>query len=242
VSHPPPVLDNRPTPPPRYQRRSGRRSRAPVERRSLAPSTSNCQSPSRTPGQSSAGPPGRPGSRQPALPDAGAVVSRRSPVASQLTVAPPSTGQPLSPPCVPICWLSALPSTGRMLVAPLQLPATVGVLLGRQPIASHSVRYWPAVGSRGTDQLSVGAPGCQSPRPGLAQLAAGRPRVPLILGRHSRVPSSSRRISAAAQRMYFRRGYLPDGRGLMYDWKPVPAGELVRLDDHATLMFTKSLR
>ncbi|WP_328332396.1 GNAT family N-acetyltransferase [Kribbella sp. NBC_00382] len=46
----------------------------------------------------------------------------------------------------------------------------------------------------------------------------------------------------SAQRMYFRRGYLPDGRGLMYDWKPVPPGEMVRLDDDATLMFTKSLR
>jgi hypothetical protein len=46
----------------------------------------------------------------------------------------------------------------------------------------------------------------------------------------------------SAQRMYFRRGYLPDGRGLMYDWKPVPPGELVRLDDDATLMFTKSLK
>jgi GNAT superfamily N-acetyltransferase len=46
----------------------------------------------------------------------------------------------------------------------------------------------------------------------------------------------------SAQRMYVRRGYLPDGRGLMYDWKPVPPGETVRLDDDATLMFTKSLR
>lgn len=46
----------------------------------------------------------------------------------------------------------------------------------------------------------------------------------------------------SAQRMYVRRGYLPDGRGLMYDWKPVPPGEMVRLDDDATLMFTKSLR
>lgn len=45
-----------------------------------------------------------------------------------------------------------------------------------------------------------------------------------------------------AQRMYVRRGYMPDGRGLMYDWKPVPPGEQVRLDDGATLMFTKSLK
>ncbi|MEU4390631.1 hypothetical protein [Kribbella sp. NPDC023855] len=42
--------------------------------------------------------------------------------------------------------------------------------------------------------------------------------------------------------MALRRGYLPDGRGLMYAWRPVPPGETVRLDDSATLMFTKTLR
>jgi GNAT superfamily N-acetyltransferase len=45
-----------------------------------------------------------------------------------------------------------------------------------------------------------------------------------------------------AQRMYVRRGYIPDGRGLMYDNQPVPPGETVRNDDGANLMFTKSLR
>ncbi|MEV8377039.1 GNAT family N-acetyltransferase [Kribbella sp. NPDC056861] len=45
----------------------------------------------------------------------------------------------------------------------------------------------------------------------------------------------------SAQRMYVQRGYLPDGRGVMYDWKPVPPGETIRLDDDATLMFTKLL-
>jgi GNAT superfamily N-acetyltransferase len=45
-----------------------------------------------------------------------------------------------------------------------------------------------------------------------------------------------------AQRMYVRRGYIPDGRGLIYDGKQVPPGEMVRNDDSATLMFTKSLR
>jgi GNAT superfamily N-acetyltransferase len=45
-----------------------------------------------------------------------------------------------------------------------------------------------------------------------------------------------------AQRMYVRRGYIPDGRGLLYNLKQVPPGELVRNDDDAILMFTKSLR
>ncbi|GAA2838666.1 GNAT family N-acetyltransferase [Kribbella solani] len=44
-----------------------------------------------------------------------------------------------------------------------------------------------------------------------------------------------------AQRMYARRGYIPDGKGLMYDNRPVPPGELVRNDDSANLMYTKQL-
>jgi GNAT superfamily N-acetyltransferase len=45
-----------------------------------------------------------------------------------------------------------------------------------------------------------------------------------------------------AQRMYVRRGYLPDGRGLIYDGRQVPPMETIRNDDSATLMFTKNLR
>ena len=44
-----------------------------------------------------------------------------------------------------------------------------------------------------------------------------------------------------AQRMYVRRGYIPDGRGLIYDGRQVPPMEMIRNDDSATLMFTKSL-
>lgn len=40
----------------------------------------------------------------------------------------------------------------------------------------------------------------------------------------------------AAQRIYVRRGYVPDGRGLMYDYAPVAPGETVRNDDDANLM------
>jgi GNAT superfamily N-acetyltransferase len=45
----------------------------------------------------------------------------------------------------------------------------------------------------------------------------------------------------AAQRIYARRGYVPDGRGVMYDNEPVPPGATIRLDDDATLMMTKTL-
>jgi GNAT superfamily N-acetyltransferase len=46
----------------------------------------------------------------------------------------------------------------------------------------------------------------------------------------------------SAQRMYVRRGYIPDGKGIMYDNQPVPPGEMLRNDDDATLQFTKTLR
>jgi GNAT superfamily N-acetyltransferase len=43
----------------------------------------------------------------------------------------------------------------------------------------------------------------------------------------------------AAQRIYVRRGYLPDGRGIMYRNRPVEPGAVIRIDDEATLMFTR---
>ncbi|GAA1379846.1 GNAT family N-acetyltransferase [Catellatospora chokoriensis] len=45
----------------------------------------------------------------------------------------------------------------------------------------------------------------------------------------------------AAQRMYAKRGHLPDGRGIMYAAEPVPPGELVVIDDDACLMYTREL-
>lgn len=45
-----------------------------------------------------------------------------------------------------------------------------------------------------------------------------------------------------AQRLYFRLGYRPDGRGITYANKPVAPMETVRLDDDLVLWLTKSLR
>ena len=45
----------------------------------------------------------------------------------------------------------------------------------------------------------------------------------------------------AAQRMYVQRGYVPDGRGLMYQEKPVVYGVAVMADDNLVLFFTKTL-
>jgi GNAT superfamily N-acetyltransferase len=45
----------------------------------------------------------------------------------------------------------------------------------------------------------------------------------------------------SAQRMYARRGYIPDGAGILYNLQRVPPGEMVRVDDDAILMFTKTL-
>jgi GNAT superfamily N-acetyltransferase len=45
----------------------------------------------------------------------------------------------------------------------------------------------------------------------------------------------------SAQRMYARRGYLPDGRGLFSHHRPVVYGEQVPVDDDLVLYFTKEL-
>ena len=46
----------------------------------------------------------------------------------------------------------------------------------------------------------------------------------------------------AAQRIYVRRGYLPDGRGIMYRNQPVEPGAVIRIYDEAALMFTRLVR
>ena len=46
----------------------------------------------------------------------------------------------------------------------------------------------------------------------------------------------------AAQRMYTRRGYMLDGRGLASHYQPVPPGQQVIVDDDLLLFFTKELR
>jgi GNAT superfamily N-acetyltransferase len=46
----------------------------------------------------------------------------------------------------------------------------------------------------------------------------------------------------AAQRLYVRRGYLPDGAGVVLDGVSVAAGTTIRLDDEPMLMLSKQLR
>jgi GNAT superfamily N-acetyltransferase len=45
----------------------------------------------------------------------------------------------------------------------------------------------------------------------------------------------------SAQRLYAKRGYVPDGRGIVYDHHPVHFGQQVVIDDALVLYFTKSL-
>ncbi len=45
----------------------------------------------------------------------------------------------------------------------------------------------------------------------------------------------------AAQRLYIRMGYIPDGAGLCYDRKPVAKGEFKPIDENLSLMMTKML-
>lgn len=45
----------------------------------------------------------------------------------------------------------------------------------------------------------------------------------------------------SAQRMYVKRGYIPDGRGLFSRGQPVQYGQTITVDDDLVLYFTKSL-
>jgi GNAT superfamily N-acetyltransferase len=45
----------------------------------------------------------------------------------------------------------------------------------------------------------------------------------------------------AAQRLYVRKGYVPDGAGIAYDDEPVRLGEMRPIDDNLTLKLTKDL-
>ncbi|GGB46065.1 N-acetyltransferase [Flexivirga endophytica] len=46
----------------------------------------------------------------------------------------------------------------------------------------------------------------------------------------------------AAQRLYVRRGYLPDGCGVMYEYRTVEPCRSIPIDDNATLMMTRALK
>ena len=46
----------------------------------------------------------------------------------------------------------------------------------------------------------------------------------------------------SAQRLYVKCGYIPDGRGVTYDYKPVVPGTRVLCDDDLVLWFTKQLQ
>lgn len=45
----------------------------------------------------------------------------------------------------------------------------------------------------------------------------------------------------SAQRLYVRKGYLPDGAGIAYDDETVRVGDMRMIDDNLTLKLTKSL-
>lgn len=46
----------------------------------------------------------------------------------------------------------------------------------------------------------------------------------------------------AAQKLYIKRGYIPDGRTITYNYCPLAYGNTVLLDDNLVLWFTKKLR
>jgi GNAT superfamily N-acetyltransferase len=45
-----------------------------------------------------------------------------------------------------------------------------------------------------------------------------------------------------AQRLYVKRGYIPDGKGVTYNYEPTILGNSYPLDDELVLFFTKKLK
>jgi len=46
----------------------------------------------------------------------------------------------------------------------------------------------------------------------------------------------------SAQRLYIKRGYIPDGRGVTYNYQPITPGSNILLDDELVLWFVKQLK
>ena len=44
-----------------------------------------------------------------------------------------------------------------------------------------------------------------------------------------------------AQKLYIKRGYIPDGKGVSYNYGATEPGETYQLDDSLILWFTKNL-
>ncbi len=62
---------------------------------------------------------------------------------------------------------------------------------------------------------------------------------------HSRIAGIGVGLDAdygAAQRLYVKRGYVPDGRGLVYHDHAARFGEPIVVDDHLVLYFTKNMQ
>ena len=64
--------------------------------------------------------------------------------------------------------------------------------------------------------------------------AAGKAAIGIGVGLYPRY--------GAAQRLYIRKGYMPDGAGVCYDDVPVKAGDLRAVDDLLTLKLVKDIK
>ncbi len=74
----------------------------------------------------------------------------------------------------------------------------------------------------------------------LAEQNSGTRSV-LVASADAQVLDSAFMPTAAAHLMYLNRGYVPDGRGVVYQFAPVAPGTTVRVDDDLNLMMTRVL-
>lgn len=123
-----------------------------------------------------------------------------------------------------------------ILLAWLGQSLTGYVFLNRQP------RYQPfrRLGIPEIQDLFV-IPGCRRQGIGAALVAAceqrarqeGAEQMGIAVGLHAGF--------GAAQRLYVRMGYVPDGGGVTYDREAVRSGDMRPVDDDLTLMLIKDL-
>jgi hypothetical protein len=62
-----------------------------------------------------------------------------------------------------------------------------------------------------------------------------------VFGKKQVVIRISHADYGSAQRLYVRLGYLPDGRGVTYNYQPTVAGQSYPLDDELILWLKKAL-
>jgi GNAT superfamily N-acetyltransferase len=109
-------------------------------------------------------------------------------------------------------------------------------------VTLHWNPLYPAIAGKGVPEIQDLNVLPQYRRRGVAsQLLERAERVALSRARFVAIGVGLHPGYNAAQRLYVRRGYVPDGLGVTYEDRYVQEGELVRFDNELALHFVKTL-